>query len=419
MAPGKPRRYGPRPGVAFRLKAGFLAEGQGAGRAPPRRVETFRDPPTPRRAGPGLLRLRQPGRLHLLRPRGRAPRRGGAAPRPRRRGEGGPHRPPPPRSSGGGPPGRDRQRAALDASHGDADVSLIGHSSGGLDATACSRTRASRSPPAPTWSGRRSVRSVVTVATPARHAAGRGSSAASSGQACCRCSRWPPSTRCARVGCPSRWACAWPASSAAAVRARWGHRPALPSAPGRLLAPQAPRRGGSSRTCGPTGRWCRRSRRRPWRFLRRLHPRPPRGALQLRGDARPAARAALAGAGRRLDAYAQTHPRLTVVLYRLAGGNPRDRPGRITAAHVAALLELRPGARRPRQRRHRANALPALGQAITAVWADHHDIIGHSTCPPTCRPTSTGWPPAPASSRLEFEDVWREVAHFAGAAGRG
>src|SRR3990172_8925659 len=102
------------------------------------------------RAGPRVLRLREPGRLHILRARHRPPRGDRAA-----------------------PPASLPRRAALLAESiaavlqdSPGEVSLIGHSSGGLDARLLLTPGVSLPTSADVERCARSVRAVVTIAAP-------------------------------------------------------------------------------------------------------------------------------------------------------------------------------------------------------------------------------------------------------------
>ncbi|HEX8907751.1 MAG TPA: hypothetical protein VF805_01030 [Anaeromyxobacteraceae bacterium] len=122
----------------------------------------------------------------------------------------------------------------------------------------------------------------------------------------------------------------------------------------------------------------------------------------------------LARAG--LDPYAQATHLLFLGLYRFASRTPRDRQLRLTAEQANVL-------RRVYGRLPDAAAndgiVPTLSQVwgdlIAAVWADHHDVIGHFH-DPTHVPPHFDWVASGAGfDRPHFEATWRAVAAYAAA----
>jgi triacylglycerol lipase len=111
--------------------------------------------------------------------------------------------------------------------------------------------------------------------------------------------------------------------------------------------------------------------------------------------------------------YAQATHALFAVLYRFAAGRQGDPPVRLTPADVQALR--RAYGRLPD---YRANdgIVPTLsqlwGDVIAAVWADHHDVIGHFHGP-THVPRHFDWVASGTGfDRPHFEALWRKVATY-------
>jgi hypothetical protein len=118
-----------------------------------------------------------------------------------------------------------------------------------------------------------------------------------------------------------------------------------------------------------------------------------------------------------LSGYAQTTHALYVVLYRLTRGRPDDPPGRLSPEHRKFLR--RAYGRIPD---HRANdgIVPTLsqvrGQLVAAVWADHHDVLGHFHKPRHVPPHFDWVASGTGFDREHFEAVWKAVARFLGEA---
>ena len=114
-----------------------------------------------------------------------------------------------------------------------------------------------------------------------------------------------------------------------------------------------------------------------------------------------------------LSGYAQTTHALYVVLYRLARGRPSDPPGKLSPEHRKFLR--RAYGSIPD---HRANdgIVPTLSQVrghlVAAVWADHHDVLGHFHQPRHVPPHFDWVASGTGFDREHFEAVWRAVARF-------
>jgi triacylglycerol lipase len=115
--------------------------------------------------------------------------------------------------------------------------------------------------------------------------------------------------------------------------------------------------------------------------------------------------------------YAQATHALFAVLYRFAAGRPSDPPSRIAPGDAEALR--RAYGRLPD---HRANdgIVPTLsqlwGDVIAVAWADHHDVIGHFHRP-THVPRHFDWVASGTGfDRPQFEALWRTVAGYLAAA---
>ena len=128
--------------------------------------------------------------------------------------------------------------------------------------------------------------------------------------------------------------------------------------------------------------------------------------------ARPPGLRSLARAG--LDPYAQATHALFVALYRLSAGMPEGFRPRLHTGHAAVL-------RRAYGRIPDAGAndgiVPTLSQVhgdlVAAAWADHHDVIGHFHEPTHVPPHFDWLASGTGFDRAQFEEVWRNVAVFA------
>jgi len=117
-----------------------------------------------------------------------------------------------------------------------------------------------------------------------------------------------------------------------------------------------------------------------------------------------------------IDPYAHATHGLFVALYRLASRTranqvqvPRDRIRAISRAYQSRV-----------DARSNDGMVPTLsqvwGDGIRAAWADHHDIIGHFDHPTHVPPHFDWVASGTGFNRDQFESVWREVAAFIAAA---
>jgi triacylglycerol lipase len=133
--------------------------------------------------------------------------------------------------------------------------------------------------------------------------------------------------------------------------------------------------------------------------------------------ARPPGLRSLARAG--VSGYAQATHALFVVLYRLARGKRRDPPRSISPEHRTLLR--RAYGRVPD---HKANdgIVPTLsqlwGDLIAAVWADHHDVLGHFDRPRHLPPHFDWMASGTGFDREHFETVWKAAAGYIAAGPR-
>lgn len=118
-----------------------------------------------------------------------------------------------------------------------------------------------------------------------------------------------------------------------------------------------------------------------------------------------------------LDGYAQATHALYAVLYRLAAGKPGDRRPRITM-DCAAVLRHAYG--RVPDARSNDGIVPTLsqiwGEVVAAVWADHHDAIGHFHLPTHVPPHFDWVASGTGFDRAHFEALWRAVLAYAAGA---
>jgi hypothetical protein len=118
------------------------------------------------------------------------------------------------------------------------------------------------------------------------------------------------------------------------------------------------------------------------------------------------------------DPYAQATHALYAALHRLASRTPRARAPALTPEQRKVLYR---AYRRATDHRANDGMVPTLsqvrGEVLAAVWADHLDIIGHFH-KPTHVPPHVDWLTSGTGfDREHFEAVWRDVAEFVG--GRG
>jgi hypothetical protein len=125
--------------------------------------------------------------------------------------------------------------------------------------------------------------------------------------------------------------------------------------------------------------------------------------------ARPPGLRSLVKAG--LDPYAQATHALFVALYRFTSASPRTWLPPITAAQAAVL---RRAYGRVPDGKANDGIVPTLsqvrGELVDAVWADHHDVLGHFHGP-THVPPHLDWVASGTGfDRARFTDLWRRVA---------
>jgi hypothetical protein len=120
-----------------------------------------------------------------------------------------------------------------------------------------------------------------------------------------------------------------------------------------------------------------------------------------------------------LGPYHHATHALYVALYRLAARTAPERV-RVPPATIGALSR----AYRARTD-HRSNdgMVPTLsqvhGEVLRAAWADHHDVIGHFDHPTHVPPHFDWVASGTGFTRTRFEAVWRDVAAFVAAAAKG
>jgi triacylglycerol lipase len=129
----------------------------------------------------------------------------------------------------------------------------------------------------------------------------------------------------------------------------------------------------------------------------------------------PGIRSAL-GAG--FDVYAQATHALYVGLYRIAAGTKRDHEAPL---RVEQAVPLRLAYGRIPDFRANDGMVPTrsqvFGEVIRAVWADHLDVIGHFNLPTHVPPHFDWLASGTGFTRAQFEETWTAIATWA-AAGR-
>jgi hypothetical protein len=119
-----------------------------------------------------------------------------------------------------------------------------------------------------------------------------------------------------------------------------------------------------------------------------------------------------------VDPYAHATHGLFVALYRLASRTPPDRV-RVPPERVAVLSR---AFRRKVDHRTNDGMVPTLsqiwGEVIRVAWADHHDVIGHFHHPTHVPPHFDWLASGTGFTRPQFEALWRDVAAFVAAGGR-
>ena len=130
--------------------------------------------------------------------------------------------------------------------------------------------------------------------------------------------------------------------------------------------------------------------------------------------ARPPSVRSLVRAG--LSPYAQATHAIFLLLYRFAAGTPRGSRSRITLEHARILK--RAYGRLPDPTAN-DGIVPTLSQVwgdlIGAVWADHHDVIGHFHRPTHVPPHFDWVASGTGFDRPHFDALWRDIAAFVAA----
>ena len=116
-----------------------------------------------------------------------------------------------------------------------------------------------------------------------------------------------------------------------------------------------------------------------------------------------------------MDPYAHATHSLYVALYRLASRTP-PREVQVPRDRIAALSR----AYRSRvDARANDGMVPTLsqvrGEIVGTAWADHHDIIGHFHHPTHVPPHFDWVASGTGFDRAQFESIWRAVAAFVAA----
>jgi triacylglycerol esterase/lipase EstA (alpha/beta hydrolase family) len=132
--------------------------------------------------------------------------------------------------------------------------------------------------------------------------------------------------------------------------------------------------------------------------------------------ARPPGLRSFLGAG--VDPYAQATHALYVALYRIAATTPPERAYRGGLARVHALSRAFGSRVDARSNDGMVPTLSQLhGEVVHAAFADHHDVIGHFHHPTHVPPQFDWLTSGTGFTRAMFEATWRDVARFIAAAG--
>jgi hypothetical protein len=119
-----------------------------------------------------------------------------------------------------------------------------------------------------------------------------------------------------------------------------------------------------------------------------------------------------------LAPYAQATHALYAALYRLASRTPRLHAAPVTKEQAAALAR---GYGRRTDRKANDGMVPSLsqlhGEVIHAAWADHLDVIGHFDEPRHVPPHLDWLASGTGFTRRHFEDVWLDVIAWVAGAG--
>jgi triacylglycerol lipase len=120
------------------------------------------------------------------------------------------------------------------------------------------------------------------------------------------------------------------------------------------------------------------------------------------------------------NGYGQATHALFVVLYRFASGTAPDRRPRVTVEQAAVL---RRAYGRVPDLAANDGIVPTLsqirGDLIGAVWADHHDVIGHFHHPVHVPPHFDWVASGSGFDRVQFAALWRDVVAYVSGARKG
>ncbi len=150
-------------------------------------------------------------------------------------------------------------------------------------------------------------------------------------------------------------------------------------------------------------------------FNASTHPRPGvRYASVVTRGREPGLRSLLRAG---LDPYAQATHALYLGLHRFASRTPRNQLTHLSPPQADALRRVYGRIPDPAANDGIVPTLSQVwGDVIAAVWADHHDVIGHFH-QPTHVPPHFDWVASGTGfDRTGFEAVWRSVALYASAA---
>jgi hypothetical protein len=128
-------------------------------------------------------------------------------------------------------------------------------------------------------------------------------------------------------------------------------------------------------------------------------------------QARPPGLKSFLGAG--LSPYAHATHALFVALYRFSSGTPKSMRPHLTEDQVAGLR--RAYGRLP-ARAANDGIVPTMsqvhGRLLHAAWADHHDVLGHFHGPNHVPPHFDWVASGSGFDHVRFDDLWHDVAGF-------
>jgi triacylglycerol lipase len=117
--------------------------------------------------------------------------------------------------------------------------------------------------------------------------------------------------------------------------------------------------------------------------------------------------------GARFDPYAQATHALFVALYRFSSATPRGWLPRLDRAHVEVLRRAYGRVPPPRANDGIVPTLSQVrGRLLHASWADHHDVLGHFHGPLHVPPHFDWMASGTGFDRPHFEALWGDVARF-------